>query len=497
MPDDAHKVSIAHALHGVGRQAEVLVPEGTTFRPGRFGRMFPNLPPLKVSDDAIAALAEVMVDRSDVSGDNEKILAGYTYLGQFVDHDLSFDPTPIPEQRIDPAAIYNFRTPRLDLDSIYGLGPRGQPFLYDQYRLGADNAPHCFLLGGETGLHHDLPRNDQGMALLGDPRNDENLIVAQLHLAFLKFHNAVVRHLGADEPGVFEKARELVTWHYQWIVLNELLEKILEEGAVERALTRSHPLLRFQWEAFIPIELSMAAFRFGHTMVRPGYSLNRGQTGLRLAELFFLTGPKKRREDQGGELSVPLTRNKAVNWRLFFDFEDLEPDLQKFKNFSRKLDPFLTSEMHDLLKHTKVQEAPANLAIRNLRRGMRAGLPSGQAIARLLNLTELDREALTSGVDGQVVKAKGLDKETPLWYYILKEAQILGNGERLGPVGSTIIAESFVRLLQADPTSYLARHPEWKPTLGKNGEFSMVDLLRFTERYMRVIDPHYTQPPPQ
>lgn len=480
MPNDKN-VGFSRALHGSGRQAEALVPFGTTFRPGRFGRMFPFLSPLVVSNAALDALAKAMIDDPETSSNNPRIPSGYTYLAQFVDHDLSFDPTPIPEQRIDPAALYNFRTARLDLDSLYGLGPRGQPFLYDQM------LPNQFLLGGAA-VANDLPRNSQGMALLGDPRNDENLIVAQLHLVFLKFHNAVVQHLGVNKPGVFDEARRLVTWHYQWIILNELLVRLLREGAVEEALNNSRQLLPFEWEGFIPVEFSMAAFRCGHTMVRTSYSLNRVQVGLGLRELFFGTGPI--RKDSTGRDNLPLLRNQSIDWRLFFDTDTTDEELIGRKNLSRRLDPYIAPAMLDLMRQGRVIDAPTSIAARNLRRGVQAGLPSGQAIARALQLDVVSKEDLERGAEGAVLAEQGLSQETPLWYYILKEAQVVGSGYCLGPVGSTILAETFVALLRADPESYLVREPNWKPTLGTNGVFFMNDLLRFTERYLPVINVH-------
>ena len=170
--------------------------------PGMFGRMFPMLSPLKVSDAKLEALANAMLDGNP--GDRPAITPtsrpGFTYFGQFVDHDITLDLTSLGDKENDPLGIENFRTPSVDLDCIYGLGPDGSPHLYAR-NPGAGNKPGPKLLigknitvpfGNVTGdFRNDLPRSPEGFALIGDHRNDENLLVAQTHLAMLKFHNAV------------------------------------------------------------------------------------------------------------------------------------------------------------------------------------------------------------------------------------------------------------------------------------------------------------------
>ena len=153
--------------------------------------MFPRLHPVKLSTAAIDALVASMQDRR--GPDNPRIPAGYTYLGQFVDHDITFDPTSKLRGHNDPRTLANFRTPRFDLDSLYGSGPKDQPFLYD---WSSERHPGVKLLvgasSGEGSITADLPRNAQGRALIGDARNDENLAVSAMHAAFLKFHNAIL-----------------------------------------------------------------------------------------------------------------------------------------------------------------------------------------------------------------------------------------------------------------------------------------------------------------
>src|SRR5882757_6323699 len=220
--------------------------------PGMFGRMFPTLEPLVVDDGPLRELADAMTDADSASaaGDNAKVPAGFTYLGQFVDHDITLDLTAIGEKEADPAAVENFRTPALDLDNVYGLGPDGSRQLYARNPGDLDGktpGPKLLIgktinvpLGGITGdLRNDLPRNPEGFALIGDHRNDENLVVAQTHLAMLKFHNKVCDHLaasGVPTGEIFAQARQMVTWHYQWMVLHDFVERVTENGIVAKIL---------------------------------------------------------------------------------------------------------------------------------------------------------------------------------------------------------------------------------------------------------------------
>jgi hypothetical protein len=474
--------------------------------PGMFGRMFPDLPPLAVPDAALQALANAMKDANpgDPAGDNPNIPAGFTYLGQFVDHDITLDLTSIGEKAKDPFATENFRTPSLDLDSIYGLGPDGSPHLYARNAANG-NAPGPKLLIGTTvkafqdfgnvpaGLPNDLPRNPQGFALVGDHRNDENLLVAQTHLAILKFHNKVVDALAGrpkPPPDLFFEARRLVTWHYQWLVLHDFVERITEEGIVGRILREGRKFYCFKRIPFMPVEFSAAAYRLGHSMVREVYSHNRIFTPpaspqtvpATLALLFSFSGLS------GGivgdlapdPLTAPtpislLPSNWIIDWRRFYEL-NTPPQPGIPLNSSRKIDPFLVPALHEL------PGGAGSLAFRNLRRGVILGLPSGQDVARAMDIEPLTAKEIATGPDGKVAQQQGLHEATPLWYYILKEAQVRSGGERLGPVGARIVAEVFVGLVEGDSESFLRVDGNaWKPTLpGKvKGKFTMADLLQF------------------
>jgi hypothetical protein len=500
-------------------------PPGRTVQAGKFGRMFPRITtPLEVEDAKLAALADAMRDGPGTpSADNKAIPAGYTYLGQFVDHDITFDTTPISERIVDRMAVENFRTPKLELDSVYGIGPAGSPHLYardgfDTFLIGAcipgNNLPDGRGDARMTKpLPNDLPRNMQGTALIGDPRNDENLLVAQLHLAFLKLHNKLMtetlpkRHPQMARDRLFAVARREVTWHYQWIVLHDFLRLIADPKEVDEVLRNGRRFYRFEeqqayGQPYIPVEFSVAAYRLGHSMVRQGYNHNRAFPTATF-DLFFLFSGKSGGIRGTASPAIPgpafaaLPADWPVDWHRFFDLgepKQLGLDVTKQSNGfalnpSRAIDPYLAAELHDL---PGAPPGPLkSLAFLNLKRGVIMGLPSGQAVAAQMHnpacglkypvLTPEEIADPANGADGKVAAEHGLHHQTPLWYYILKEAQLRAKGRHLGPVGSRILAEVFVGLLQGDDESFLASEPGWRPTLpgAKPGEFTMADLLRF------------------
>ncbi len=281
-------------MHGETHLRGMHPPQSQFHNRGRFGRLFPSLsafaPDTPKVREALFELGKKggLMDANDApppapsnNPDNETVSAGFTFFGQFVDHDLSFDPTSILERQNDPEALENFRTPTLALDNLYGAGPRASRHLYDNAN------PAKFLidkLSDAADAQDDVPRNRQNTALIGDPRNDENVIVSQLHLVMLKFHNAVVEHLrakGMPEPLVFDEAQRMVRWHYQWIIVNEFLPKIVGGDVVKKVLGL-HPrdrFYQFRHEPFIPVEFSVAAYRFGHSQVRPFYAAQQRLRG--------------------------------------------------------------------------------------------------------------------------------------------------------------------------------------------------------------------------
>jgi hypothetical protein len=466
---------------------------------GFFDRMFPDLPPFVADPDDLAALADAMKDANpdDPAGNNPNVPAGFTYLGQFIDHDISLDLSPLSAKVEDPTMLQNFRTPGLDLDCLYGAGLGPHRFLYRQdgprFLIGTASASPDAQGTTIPALPNDLERTRHGVALIGDHRNDENLVVAQTHLAFLKFHNKVVDTLaaqGTPPATLFDEATRQVKWHYQWMVLHDWVERITETGIVAKLLFEGRKFYRFKSVPFMPVEFAGAAYRLGHSMVREQYSHNRvfRPVAPRLApatlELLFqfssLSGQINGELPGGNDV---LPSNWVIDWRRWYEL-NTPPTTPNFEfNPSRKLDPMLTPKLHSLPGFPPGREA--NLAFRNLRRGVILGLPSGQDVAaamkaKISSLNPLTPAEIATGPDGAIAQQKGFDQISPLWYYILKEAQVRGNGERLGPVGARLVAEVFVGLVQGDKDSFLSQ-PNWKPTLPAKtpGTFFMTDLLQF------------------
>lgn len=483
-PDPRGAADERRRHHGHGSRREQPLPPGMFAQPGKFGRMFPTLPALQVTEEQLTALGTAM-KTSAPPAENPGVPAGFTYLGQFIDHDITFDPTPLKAKVVDPMALQNFRTPALDLDCLYGGGPETEPFLYER------SNPALFVLGQTRvggkepipgGKPNDLPRMPgTGFAVVGDPRNDENLIVAQTHLALLKFHNKVVKQLndaGVTDPKVaFADARQTITWHYQWMVLHDFVGRIVDKKAIDHVLEHGRRFYKFDdsvtGEPFIPVEFSVAAYRLGHSMVRETYSYNRVFPNASLGLMFRFSGLS------GSD--VPVPSDWIIDWRRFFDVRRPNPaDPNVPLNASLKLDPFVTSALHDLPNQPPELKS---LPVRNLIRGLMMGLPSGQRVAAFMGIPPLSPEKIAFGPDGAVAKEQDLHRRTPLWYYILKEAEVEQGGERLGRVGSRILAEVFVGLLEGDPESFLARDPLWRPTLpgAVRDDFTMADLLNFVD----------------
>lgn len=488
--------------HGSAKHIDVVAPR-SKFYQGPFGRLCSDLPPWQPPggtpeeiDRHLMDLANEMIELpgrtpTEIAGDPQlideienglnlksNIPAGYVYFGQFVDHDITFDPASDLMRKNDPSGLLNHRTPRLDLDNIYGRGPDESPFLYDQQtRTRAGKV--AFLLTGRAKQKNDqgvfvdtdlpeLPRNAQGTALIGDKRNDENAIVSQLQTAFLRAHNELVRR--ADDAGVadpFEAARQTLRWLYQHIVWNDFMKRIAVDAVVDSALQlKETPDGRKVWKLglgdvydwknapYIPVEFSVAAYRFGHSMVRGEYQTNsdvRGfqdENGVRLfAPIFHVGGPADpddpsgRPDDLRGFRSM-LTKN-IVQWDWFLKMQSSVAPL--FPQMARKIDTKLSNALAAL--HEGPEGSVMNiLAFRNLKRGVSFDLPSGTDTARKFGLKPINIPP----------------ERDALWFYILEEAQ-RGGGNQLGRLGSIIVCATFAGLLLGDPNSYLNRFPEWTP----------------------------------
>jgi Animal haem peroxidase len=469
-----------------------------TTLPGDFGRMFrlpPFAPPTERVRDALFELGEpggIMDAKDDLAAGPVALIAdpllslvnrnssthtaGLTFLGQFLDHDMTFDSTSRLGFPTQPVRSPNGRTPSFDLDSVYAGGPIGTPELYDT----ADPAKLWVEFGGQF---EDLPRNPTNLAaIIGDPRNDENLLIAGLHAACLLFHNRAVDELRAQNSSrsdeeIFLEARRLMTWHYQWIILHQFLPAIVGQPMVDTVLSKGR---RFYTprrdQTFIPVEFQIT-YRFGHSMVRPSYRANlKGDDGKPFFAMIF---------DPAGEGSVdPIdlrggarASRRFVGWQTFFDFGGaLTADTRPNKKIDTKIStPLFRLPLGAIASGTP----PTSLMQRNLLRCLTWNVPSGQDIAREMGVRPLAASDL-----GELHPILATFVEsTPLFYYILKEAEVIENGDRLGPVGARMVAEVFIALLQTDPSSYLHLQPTWIPTLPTKSDipedFRMTDFLTF------------------
>jgi hypothetical protein len=471
--------------------------------PQVFGRMFPNLPPFAPANDQVrAALRDIgrpggVLDAQDnlAAGPVQLILdrklirnnpdnasphtAGTTFMGQFLDHDMTFDTTSPLGVPTPPEQSPNARTPSFDLDSVYGAGPSGSRQLYNP----ADLAKLRIESGG---LFEDLPRDASGTAIIADPRNDENLIIAGLHAAFILFHNNAVDLVRRQNPGIstaaaFEEARRLTRWHYHWLILNQFLPQFVGQAMVDDVLRNGRRFYRPPMGgAFMPVEFQGAAYRFGHSMVRPSYRANRigdpgGNPATGAPAFFgFIFDPAGEGQsdpvDLRGGARAP---RRFIGWETFFDFGDNEVRRNKL------IDTKLSTPLFNLPLGTIPDGSPpTSLPQRNLLRGVTWSLPSGQALAQAMGVAPLRHNELNE------LFGYGLDFQhsTPLFYYVLKEAELRAGGRTLGPVGGRIVAEVFIGLLQTDPGSWVATQPSFRPTLPEgstSGTFTMNDFLRF------------------
>jgi hypothetical protein len=459
-------------------------PRGLSYLPvsqqfeGRFGRMF-RLPPFVPSDERIAEIAALMTENATGPTpelDNPTITAGYTYLGQFIDHDLTLDTASSLERQNDPDALVNFRSPRFDLDSIYGRGPVDDPFLYDKTAGGEK------LLVGRHDNEDDLPRNVQDTALIGDPRNDENIFVSQLQLTMLEFHNAVVDLVTAGpalrrgSETTFEAAQRIVRWHYQWLVVHDFLRHVVGDATLAEVLDETGPYPRvdrrfYTWrkDPFMPVEFSVAAYRFGHSMIRGRYKLN---TFVPALPTFTPGSVSDNPLGHFGGFRI-LPPFWTIEWARFFGVDGAGSDaLQQ----SRLIDTKLADPLANL--PIEIGGNRPSLIDRNLTRGARLLLPSGQDVAGHMGTDILTDADL--GLGGG---------PAPLWYYILREAHLQTGGHHLGQAGGRIVAEVFLGLLEKDASSYLRNQPTWKPHLpaATPGDFTMADLIAFTGHGLDAI----------
>ena len=487
-----------------------------------------NLLPADNTNDIIAKLknlGDAMIDAEtprDAEEDNSNIPPVYTYWGQFVDHDITAntdrtsedlqtditkdDFTPLsPDFVIDK--LKNLRRPTFDLDSVYGDGPTLDPedpteakdFYQEddlvKLKVGRNaeqdsngNPTPGAKIPPEDDLMRDLPRHNR-MAVIGDSRNDENLIVSQFHTAFLRFHNAVVDWVRANEPEnvndnqtLFDRVQNLVRWHYQWLVVNDFLKTLTVNGTVDRILKDG---LKFydlrNGNLFMPLEFSVAAYRFGHSMIRAAYDYNRNftdrpgaLTDATFELLFSFTG-----RGNLGERPPGPGRNETLpfNWIIEWDrFVNKNSARQRQRRSARKIDTHIAPPLATMINEgegeepSPIKELLKHLAKRNLLRGYLLSIPTGQSLAEQLGIKKLTADELKQGNSPEMNEAlEPFLEKTPAWYYILKESEVSAKGDSLGDVGSRIIAETFIGLMMNDPLSYLNERENnyiWSPSKG-------------------------------
>ncbi len=452
---------------------------------GNFGKLFPKLKPLSISEEQAKILGgkgSPMDDANDSSGDSH-LPAGYTFFAQFIDHDITLDTVtdlhgaPLSSEEISHLA--NLRTPTLDMDCVYGFGPEASPHLYE----GANAFGR--LREGNAINSNDLPRSDNGTALIGDPRNDENIFVSQMQLLFIRFHNKIYDSLVSqrDAGDRFEEAQKQTRYHYQYLVVNDFLKRICDKSifdfAIKKINEKKYPLVygadkhgKFP----MPVEFSVAAYRFGHTTVRSRYAVNSLNPEVDLFDERF-----------GTEGFSAIPENLVVDWRFLLEVDPCITPLNT-KKFDLKF-PSELINMPDPIVGRDASEHERSLACRNLLRGNVVSLPSGQDIATALENVgypiDLDFSKLKLGdvIPGDTEVQAFID-ETPLFFYLMREAEILASGKHLGPTASAILLEVFLGALVHCEDSFLS-DPAWKPLPcikgSGNSKFDLADIVRYTQ----------------
>ena len=515
-------VNSTHADTVVARQ-----PSRAAHPENVFTRMYPDLPTFAPQTATARAAMQRMGARGDLfdaednltdpiqsilnpavfsphNPDNPNMTAGMTFLGQFLDHDITFDKRSVLNANAQPGQTVNFRTAAFDLDSVYGNGPAGSPELYDtssgRIKFILQRIPGAEAVSRNGAPRNDVPRDAQGNAIVAESRNDENVVISQIQVALLSFHNRITDHLaaqpayrGATAQRLFDDARRLVTWHYQWIILHEFLPLTIGQDRLDAimrgGLLYYHPQAatnRFRTASGhemprIPVEFAASVYRFGHSQVRPSYRANFGPTGGSPFFAFLFDDAENPASPDPNDLrGGKRAARRFIDWQTFFDFGDgnVRPN--------KRIDLHLSSVLMHLpgsrgpspgLPNDGLQSLPA----RTMTRHINFGLPSGQAIARKMNMPVLAPNQLSELAPYALDAKTTMATSTPLFFYVLKEADVMEHGLRLGPVGSRIVGEVFVGLLKEDPASYLRAAPQWTPTLPSRqpGSFRMADLLQF------------------
>jgi len=372
-------------------------------------------------NEALLKLANAMLEDEDTAEDGPAD-AGIAFLGQFIDHDITLEATTELGKTFEGSVsdLRNFRTPKLDLDCVYGDGPEVDPHLYDRDVEGKLLFGRHAGEGHDESNHNDMARNRQGRALIGDPRNDENLFVSQVHgRRFIAEHNKLIDN-GMD----FKEARSTLTKRYHEEIVNTFLPAVIDPDVLKPFLdwlkgggAPQTGAINWGHVPDMPIEFAAAAFRFGHSMIRETYTLNDDETDVPIFNA------------QLGAFG-PVEEKHNLDFKYFFDNSS-----QK----ARPIDVHLPKALLTLPESIVGHGGERNLAFRNMQRGqITFQLPSGEQMASHLGFNPIKTHPF--------VEKAGLEGCTPLWFYILAEAE--KKGGLLGHVGGSIVAGVIVNLLK-------------------------------------------------
>jgi Animal haem peroxidase len=429
---------------------------GAPLAGGRYTRLFPELPTLAIEPQLLRAIGRAGGPCDATSrrpSEARAVAAGRPVFGQYLAHDLTADRSPLTHHD-DEELLRNARSARLDLELLYGEGTVANPYLYSR------RDPARLLLGrGGSDDEDDLPRNAEGVALAGDPRQDSHVLISQMQVAMIRAHNRLVDRLredGVPDADLFGAARRSLTWHYQYAVLHDYLPETIGQERAARLLAEGPRHFRPDGAVAIPLEFADAADRFGHSQMRDSYRLRPGGAALKLMPDLMGFGP------------IPADR--VVHWPLLLDVPGQSP-AQRAMTIDGRLPNSLVHLPLDLTGAVD-EDDQSSLAVRDLLRGTATGLPSGEAVARRVGEAPLDPDEIG-------LANLGWSGETPLWYYLLREAAVREDGERLGPVGSLIVGEVLLAVIDGDPLSQRSADPGWRPSLpGRQpGRFTLTDLL--------------------
>lgn len=392
------------------------------------------------------AIAERMINPT--SRPNNRILQGYTYFGQFIAHDVL--------EATNPKCRSRFVTPQLNLDSLYG------DFNYGNKWRTLFHANGKFVHNQDD--QHDLVRAADGKALIPEQRNDENVIIAQLHVFWQRVHDAIVESesLNTNLEIAVGSARRKTILTFQLLTLTDFAPLIFTDLVYDQYFKNHRTYLEPRVSG-IPLTFSRAAFRFGHSLVRQNYRLNQNQSSEDLKDLL-----------QGNRSDRRIPATMAINWELFFTDKHGE-------NTSFLVDPVITTTMENV-PNCEPATQEINIASQNLMAGAILGSghdlvqsllaqPNGLTMASDLALSPLqDLGPPFKGLDGMTIQ------ELPLWPYILLEASQVSRGFRLGPLGSIICAETFRWMIESSSIS-----------IYKKGQFNSADVMRAMGEWGRTL----------